>query len=79
MKFRSEKKNYIIFISILFCSLILSCHNNGKQGKKIETEICILSGSEAGFTAALQAARLGKKVVLIEPTGHPGGMMWKAS
>jgi hypothetical protein len=75
MKFRSEKKNYIIFISILFCSLILSCHNNGKQGKKIETEICILSGSEAGFTAALQAGRLGKKVVLIEPTGHPGGMM----
>ncbi len=39
------------------------------------TDVCILSGSEAGFTAALQAARMGKNVVLIEPTGHPGGMM----
>lgn len=42
---------------------------------QISTDVCILSGSEAGFTAAVQAARMGKKVVLIEPTGHPGGMM----
>ena len=41
----------------------------------ISTDICILGGSEAGFTAAIQAARLGKRVVLIEPTGHPGGML----
>ncbi|MEM8897670.1 MAG: FAD-dependent oxidoreductase [Bacteroidota bacterium] len=41
----------------------------------ISTDICILGGSEAGFTAAIQAARLGKEVVLIEPTGHPGGML----
>ncbi|KPL13905.1 MAG: xanthan lyase [Bacteroides sp. SM1_62] len=68
-------KNNIIFISILFCSLFLSCHDTDKKGQKIKTDVCILSGSEAGFTAALQASRLGKKVVLIEPTGHPGGMM----
>jgi len=41
----------------------------------IPADICILGGSEAGFTAAIQAARLGKTVVLIEPTGHPGGMV----
>ncbi len=34
----------------------------------------VLSGSEAGFSAAIQAARTGKSVALIEPTGHPGGM-----
>ena len=39
------------------------------------TDICILGGSEAGFTAAIQAARMGQRVVLIEPTGHPGGML----
>ncbi len=59
----------------LFCILMVSCHFHGKPSQKIKTDICILSGSEAGFTAALQVARLGKKVVLIEPTGHPGGMM----
>ena len=35
----------------------------------------MLGGSEAGFTAAIQAARLGNKVILIVPTGHPGGMV----
>lgn len=39
------------------------------------TDICIFGGSEAAFTAAIQAARMGKSVTLIEPTGHPGGMM----
>lgn len=46
-----------------------------KDSKSLSTDICILGGSEAGFTAAIQAARLGKSVVLIEPTGHPGGMV----
>ncbi len=64
-----------IIIPTLFCILMFSCQSDGKQGQKITTDICILSGSEAGFTAALQAARQGKKVILIEPTGHPGGMM----
>jgi hypothetical protein len=62
-------------ILTLFCMLMFSCQFHAKPGQKIKTDICILSGSEAGFTAALQASRLGKKVVLIEPTGHPGGMM----
>ncbi|NND06999.1 MAG: FAD-dependent oxidoreductase [Saprospiraceae bacterium] len=40
-----------------------------------KTDVCILGGSEAAFTAAIQSARMGKQVVLIAPTGHPGGMM----
>ncbi|MBR9999884.1 MAG: FAD-dependent oxidoreductase [Cyclobacteriaceae bacterium] len=60
------------FLLLSFCAL-LSCSDT--REKTIKTDICILSGSEAGFTAAIQAARMGKKVVLIEPTGHPGGMM----
>jgi hypothetical protein len=66
---------YKILTFTLLCIQIISCQTDGKQGLKIDTEICILGGSEAGFTAALQSARLGKKVVLIAPTGHPGGMM----
>mgnify|MGYP003638744677 CR=1 FL=1 len=40
-----------------------------------DADVVILSGSEAGFTAAIQAARMGKSVALIEPNGHPGGMV----
>lgn len=60
----------ILILSIFNFFTCTSLDNN-----RIQTEICILGGSEAGFTAAIQAARMGKKVVLIEPTGHPGGMM----
>jgi len=66
---------YNLLLTTYLCFLMISCNSDGKQGERFETEICILGGSEAGFTAAIQASRLGKKVVLIEPTGHPGGMM----
>jgi hypothetical protein len=66
------------FQFLLFGLLVLSSSCSQEKGDlsdTINTDICILSGSEAGFTAAIQAARMGQKVVLIEPTGHPGGMM----
>jgi len=40
----------------------------------IEKDICVYGGTAAGVTAAVQAARLGKSVVLIEPGKHIGGM-----
>ena len=61
--------------SILIFLIIISCQTKKEKGAVLKTDICILGGSEAAFTSAIQAARLGKEVVLIEPTGHPGGMM----
>ncbi len=37
-------------------------------------DVVIYGGSSGGFTAAIQAAKLGKTVVLVEPTSHIGGM-----
>ncbi len=62
------------FIIIYGIILLSSCITT-QDPDHINTDICILGGSEAGFTAAIQAARMDKKVVLIEPTGHPGGML----
>ncbi len=64
----------IILISVIVFFSFSSCRKV-RSITEIETDICVLGGSEAGFTAAIQAARMGKSVVLIEPTGHPGGMM----
>ena len=66
---------FILYRVILIFSLYLPTSCASSYVETIQSDICILSGSEAGFTAAIQAARMGKKVVLIEPTGHPGGMM----
>ncbi|MEM8524988.1 MAG: FAD-dependent oxidoreductase [Bacteroidota bacterium] len=45
------------------------------HANNMQVDVCILGGSEAAFTAAIQAARMGKSVVLVEPTGHSGGML----
>lgn len=66
------------FLKILYLSILgvaLYACDSKVQESDFTTDICILGGSEAGFTAAIQASRLGKKVVLIEPNGHPGGMV----
>ena len=63
----------LLFLSIL--GIILYACEDKVQQSHITTDICVLGGSEAGFTAAIQAARLGNKVILIVPTGHPGGMV----
>jgi hypothetical protein len=37
-------------------------------------DIVVYGGTSAGVTAAVQAARLGKSVVVVEPTRHLGGL-----
>src|SRR5262249_25814728 len=39
-----------------------------------DTDVCVYGGTAGGVAAAVQAARMGKSVVLIEPSKHIGGM-----
>ena len=40
----------------------------------IEVDVCVYGGTSGGVTAAVQAARMGKKAVLVELGRHVGGM-----
>jgi flavin-dependent dehydrogenase len=40
----------------------------------IESDVCIYGGTSGGVTAAVQAARMGKLIVIAEPGRHLGGM-----
>lgn len=40
-----------------------------------DTDIVVLSATPSGIMAAVEAANLGKRVVMLEPTGHVGGML----
>src|SRR5687768_11226175 len=40
----------------------------------MQVDVCIYGGTSGGVAAAVQAARAGKSVVLIEPGRHVGGM-----
>ncbi|MCA9035490.1 MAG: FAD-dependent oxidoreductase [Planctomycetaceae bacterium] len=44
------------------------------EPERMETDICVFGGTSGGVIAAVQAARMGKRVVLVEPGGHLGGM-----
>ena len=40
----------------------------------VETDVCVYGGTSSGVIAAVQAGRMGKRVVLIVPDGHLGGI-----
>ncbi len=40
----------------------------------VKSDICIFGGTSAGVIAAVQAANMGKTVVVVEPGSHPGGL-----
>ena len=40
-----------------------------------DADVCVYGGTSGGVVAAVQAARIGKRVVLVEPGRHLGGMM----
>lgn len=40
----------------------------------IDADICIYGGTSGGVAAAVQASRMGKKAVILEPGKHLGGM-----
>src|SRR3546814_9943013 len=57
---------------ILLSSFIFIVQSTFAQPK--EYDICIYGGTSAGIAAAIEASRLGKSVVLIEPTKRLGGL-----
>jgi hypothetical protein len=40
----------------------------------VEADVCVFGGTSGGVVAAVQAARLGKTAVILEPGKHLGGM-----
>lgn len=40
----------------------------------LSTDVCIYGGSSAGVIAAVQLHRMGKRAIILEPTGHLGGL-----
>lgn len=43
-------------------------------GQTFQSDVCVFGGTSGGVVAAVQAARMGKTVILAEPGKHLGGM-----
>ena len=62
--------NHRVTTAILFgCGLFLPTRLDA-----MKVDVCVYGGTSGGVVAAVQAARMGKRVVLIEPGQHLGGM-----
>ena len=59
-----------ILIVLLLASWLGAAH-----AATVEADICIYGGTSGGVVSAVQAARMGKRVILVEPGNHLGGMM----
>ena len=46
---------------------------SGPSGR-IDADVCVYGGTAGGVVAAIQAARFGRSVILLEPASAPGGM-----
>jgi hypothetical protein len=57
-----------------FTLLTLVSPLRAQDPASVEADICIYGGTSGGVTAAVQAARMGKTVVIAEPGRHLGGM-----
>jgi hypothetical protein len=62
-----------IFLSSLALVSMLFLHES-VEAEITESEVCVYGGTSAGVTAAVEAARMGRKVVLVEPGKHLGGL-----
>ncbi len=63
-------KNWITAFILLFSAFF---HGNGYCQNTVH-DIVVYGGTSAGVAAAIQSSRMGKSVVLIEPTSRLGGL-----
>ena len=56
------------------CLIAFTFFSTACVAEVIQTDICIFGGTSGGVSAAVQAARMGKKVILADPGRHLGGM-----
>lgn len=54
-------------------AIALSC-SSAFAADVIEADVCVYGGTSGGVAAAVQAARMGKTVIIAEPGNHLGGM-----
>jgi hypothetical protein len=69
-----KKYQKIIALLLIALSFITIPNARAQKGNVIDADVCVYGGTSAGVIAAYTAKRMGKKVILIEPGKHLGGM-----
>ncbi len=63
------------FVAVLFALMLTAlAETESNAADVVNADVCIYGGTSGGVAAAIQAARMGKRVVLVVPGRHLGGM-----
>ncbi len=54
--------------------LLLAASFGDARAKVFETDVCVFGGTSAGVIAAVQAVKLGRTAIVVEPGRHLGGL-----
>ncbi len=73
MKIRSAPLSTRLLLSVTLGALCALCGSPLHSAPR-EADVLVYGGTSGGVAAAVQAARMGKSVVLLEPGRHLGGM-----
>ena len=65
-----------LFLHAALPLLLFTAH--GAKADTVTTDVAVIGGGTSGTTAAIQAARSGTRVVVVEPTAWLGGMLTMA-
>lgn len=63
----------LLLLSLLLPTIFFSACDRSSTDR-LEYDVCVYGGTSAGISAAYAAAKEGKKVLLVEPKKHLGGM-----
>ena len=67
----SASRHTLIFISLISAAWFVC---GTVSAAVLEADLCVYGGTSGGVAAAVQGARMGKSVVIVEPGRHLGGM-----
>ena len=71
----ARNKLYLSRRAVSLCSVLGAlCACTPLSAATLEADVCVYGGTSGGVVAAVQAARMGKSVILLEPGQHLGGM-----
>ncbi len=70
---RIHRSTLVLYALLILSAVFLNgCQQSGTQQEPFD--MVIYGGTSSGIAAAIQASRLGRSVVLLEPTGRLGGL-----
>jgi hypothetical protein len=65
------KSSFYLLLPVLF---VLACCRSGTVSQTDKADVIIYGGTSAAVTSAVQAARMGKSVIIVSPDKHLGGL-----